>query len=502
MPVSVTAMTAMTTEAYNALVASPWTPSDVTAAGLPLHNYLQTGFLESFDAAKYCGDWEAGREHAYACAVCYTIKVPIEAMAGTVAKLESVAATLHGDRWLAEGAIVSVHLSASPMPPAWADVLAATYKTDPAGEALSPPLSPAPRSNEGPDHTTTLTLPVGVSGVDAMRYVHVVLRLADYISVPQITIVGVGTKDSAWIEGGAMLDGATLALTFDRDVAEDANCLVLPNFFSPAGTFGGTNFSGQLPLFNFSTSAGFLFVDTYPAYSQSGDASMMRQVLTARNNMSSRPWWKIGTTAIPFFVNANFSAAAGKIGCVYIRQETYDIYSMQGVTIIRGSETNGGVASGISFNTAVPNLPAGQVVRFSFYGKSGPILAKITDTATVSLFRVTSMEDITPELILGTATTFYVLQPQLATVSQINTRALAGPDFQILDLIPLGHYDITGAGIAANTILPLSSPWVLPSHAVVLVTANVIAYTDDWVPASKTSTAVAWEPDDITLHLV
>ena len=126
---TVTAMEAMTSLAYARLVAADWSAVTEQESDLPTHKWDQTGFLGSYDAAKYCGDYSNGKQKAYASAVSYTIKVPVEALAGTIAKVESIAATLYGDRWTSCGAVLSILLTSSATPPVWTDVLAATYTT-------------------------------------------------------------------------------------------------------------------------------------------------------------------------------------------------------------------------------------------------------------------------------------------------------------------------------------------------------------------------------------
>ena len=219
---SCTAMEAMTALAYERMTGAAWVPLTGQTSDLPPHKYLQSGFQDGYDAAKYCGDYDSAsaKQKAYAAAVCYTIKIPADALAGTVAKIEQVAATLYGDRWTSCGAVLAAILTSSPTPPTWADVLAATYSSpdpvtavDDADPTWQAPLREVVRSNTTatgdplkPDTSCDAVIAVGV---DATAYLHVVLRLGDYIPTYL-----------AWVEGGAMLLGSTLAVTFDRDVSE------------------------------------------------------------------------------------------------------------------------------------------------------------------------------------------------------------------------------------------------------------------------------------------
>ncbi|MDD4061946.1 MAG: hypothetical protein PHW08_14765, partial [Kiritimatiellae bacterium] len=217
-----TAMEAMTTQAYERMVSSEWTKLSGLSSNLPPHKYRQSGFLDTYDACKFCGDYDddTAMQKAYAAAVCYTIKIPADALAGTKAKIEQVAATLYGDRWTSCGAVLAAILTSSPTPPAWADVLAATYSSpdpvtavDDADPTWQAPLREVVRSNTTatgdplkPDTSCDAVIAVGV---DATAYLHVVLRLGDYIPTYL-----------AWVEGGAMLLGSTLAVTFDRAVSD------------------------------------------------------------------------------------------------------------------------------------------------------------------------------------------------------------------------------------------------------------------------------------------
>ena len=200
-PVSCTAMAACTRQAFDALVAASWTRVEEKEAGLPRHNWAQTGFSPRWDAAKYCGDYADGYQHGYAAAVCYTIKMPADALAGTAAKIVSVSIPVRGDRWLADGCGIGIKLSASATPPAW--------DAAPDG-AVAGQLAVVP-SNTGSDTSATIAFDWSSAPKTALAYLHIVLRLTDYL-----------THRGTWIEGGAMIDGANIAVAFNRDVAPDA----------------------------------------------------------------------------------------------------------------------------------------------------------------------------------------------------------------------------------------------------------------------------------------
>ena len=199
-PVSTTAMESATQQAYNAMLASPWRKVTEKQSGLPRHNWAQSGFSDQWDAAKYCGDYAEGYQHAYATAVCYVFRMPQDALDGTVAQVETVSLPIYGDRWLAEGVDVKVSLSNSGIPPLISD--------SGEWEELAQ-LSVVP-NNTGEDSFAELVLS---PQTEAKRYLYVILHLTGYL-----------TRRGAWIEGGAMLDGAGVSIGFDRVVELDDDC--------------------------------------------------------------------------------------------------------------------------------------------------------------------------------------------------------------------------------------------------------------------------------------
>lgn len=218
---SITAISAAMSQAESLMINSNWIPVSNLIADLPLHSFTQSGFQDGFDAATFCGDYASARQRAYACAICYTIKIPNEALAGSIAEITSITASLYGDRWASAGAIIAAIPSAFATPPAWSAVLSATATSpdpvtekDDADPTWQAPLRKITRSNdqfnvsgEPNDHACTVTIPIAVA---ATPYLHIILRMGDY-----------ATHAGAWIEGGVMLDGTSLAVTFDRAVTLD-----------------------------------------------------------------------------------------------------------------------------------------------------------------------------------------------------------------------------------------------------------------------------------------
>jgi len=127
--------------------------------------------------------------------------MPANALAETAAKIVSVSIPVRGDRWLDDGCDVLVYLSASATPPAWGAT---------ADDSVTGQLEVVP-ANDGTDTSATIAFDWRSAPKTALAYLHIVLKLTNYL-----------THRGAWIEGGAMIDGANIAVTFNRDVAPDA----------------------------------------------------------------------------------------------------------------------------------------------------------------------------------------------------------------------------------------------------------------------------------------
>lgn len=193
---------------------------------LPVHDYDRP--LPHGDAyrAVYGYDADARTERVACGAVAYVIKLPDDATSDVACTVQSIAATIVGDRYIADadnetapyksgGAIVTAHLSDSPTPPAWSSVLAASGATvcqvvtsemgvDDKGRPAVVQISP----NDRAAVTESTTLSISSS---AQKYLCIVVRVADYFY-----------RRGAWYEGGAMLDRASLSITLSRDIAVDA----------------------------------------------------------------------------------------------------------------------------------------------------------------------------------------------------------------------------------------------------------------------------------------
>ncbi len=200
-----TATNAAAAEAYANLRAAAWAEAPSLVADMPLHQFTQSGLSDRYDAAKYVGDFDVSvfAQHAYATAACYSLKIPDDAQAGDPCDIEALRLNAFGDRWLQDGAIIAIHVTDSPTPPAdWADILTAA-------DAQTDPLMAVTPSNTGPDSREEITLtPAAPVPVDA--YLHIVIRLADYL-----------THRGAWIEGSAIIAAQTIEVDYTRAVTPD-----------------------------------------------------------------------------------------------------------------------------------------------------------------------------------------------------------------------------------------------------------------------------------------
>ena len=219
-------------EAYEAMCAAKWERSD-DAADLPAHDFVAVSPVAG-DAYRQTWGYDAAArtQRSATGAVCYSVKIPSDALTGEVCSVVSVAAALTGDRWLDGGAIVSAILSATATPPAFSDFLATSATTEAMlvpTPTVKPEGAPANWRNLRADATGALALDVDAAS-DA--WLHICLRVADYLYVY-----------GAWHDGGAMLDSSTIAVTFSRDVAEEASASGYPLYWLEPSFNGLSTFS-------------------------------------------------------------------------------------------------------------------------------------------------------------------------------------------------------------------------------------------------------------------
>ena len=185
----------LTRTAYRDMVDAVWT-EDAAQPSVPVHEYDR----ETPSGDAYRATWgydAAGRtEQSAAGAVCYTVRLP----AGNRPTLTSVSARIVGDRWLGDGARVTVVPSSSSTPPSWDDVLQSSFQSD--------VVCATDGQTEAPNNRTGVIADVTVGiGETCADYIHIVLRIDDYL-----------THRKSWVEGGAMLLPDTIEFTFEEDL--------------------------------------------------------------------------------------------------------------------------------------------------------------------------------------------------------------------------------------------------------------------------------------------
>lgn len=530
---SITAMPAMTTLAYERMAAAAWLELAETDSDLPRHDPMQVGaWADTYDAAKFCTDYANGKQYAFACAACYTIKIPAEAQAGTKAKVEAVIATVYGDRWLGEGAIISAFLTASATPPAWADIidgstaLASSPDPAPAADAVTVPDWRAPlrqitRSNTAPDNDYAATL-TPATATDATAYLHVVIRLSDYISVRQISATDGGTRDSAWIEGGAKIDGTTLAVQFDRAVTADAGEVLM-------ALAQGWDRSSDSPL----AGPPCYDVDLHLAYYRQ-NSTLLTGAPHYRSLIERMRWTPSmlngtltdGSAEIISRYDANLIHTAlnnGKAGFFKSTATGYTNCNYAISWVLYGRTVLGGkTVSAISFPDASIAAPtAGLTYRLSVFGAAGGY--SCTDTYSdnsakpsatfpphmISAYAATDPlfyagESATPSLKFiqlvnaPKASVTYHQQHNMAIESALSAMIEIGAT---VPLTRLASIDVTAA-LAAGTQIQFDAPWAVPQVGVVYVALAPIAVTSEYTQSPDTADQLTFRPRDFHLHVV
>lgn len=189
-------------QAATGVQVAPWRLVAGRESAMPAHSATQTsGHDDAYDAYKFCGDYSAGQQRAYAACVAYRYRVPTEALTGTAAKLLSVVVPLRVDRWVAAGVRVAVYQSDSAAPPdTWSDIRDGHI----AAAAQLPVMDP--RVDQQADITLTLAV-----AATAKKFIYVLLTLENYADIR-----------GYWIEGSARIIGGNVGITFNRSVTADA----------------------------------------------------------------------------------------------------------------------------------------------------------------------------------------------------------------------------------------------------------------------------------------
>lgn len=233
-------------EAYAAMSAAPWTEGGEPR--IPAHK-VKTAEPSPGDAYRQTWGYDAATstERSACGAVCYSFRLPDDALTGDPCAVNGLSAALTGDRWLECGAIVTALVSGDAVPPAFDDFVEA-------GESTAALLIPADTDGQGhtiepnkrADTSATATLAFATPPA-AAQWLHVLLRVADYTAVR-----------GAWHEGGAMLDPDSVSVTFSRDVA--------PDTIPPSGVAFDLGCADADYLYSYLKSAGFAFGRVFATY--------------------------------------------------------------------------------------------------------------------------------------------------------------------------------------------------------------------------------------------
>jgi hypothetical protein len=456
-------MDACTQQAYDALLAASWTRVAEKEAGLPRHNWAQTGFSNRWDAAKYCGDYADGYQHGYATAVCYTIRMPADALAGTVAKIVSLAIPVYGDRWLADGCDVLVYLSDSVNPPEWGAT---------ADDSVTGQLEVVP-ANDGTDTSATVAFDWSATPKTSLAYLHIVLKLTNYL-----------THRGAWIEGGAMIDGANIAVTFDRDVTPDTSVELEDDVYRVAsGQFAYDSWS---PFTMHST---VKFRPVSAAAFGSEGIGFYKEVVAAMSVPSFKNWTYVGGV----WSNVNGSDYPLSVGVIrnQFREEgaTADtvLTNVVGSVFGRSSEVPEGYSvNAISFGSIFPDPPAGMTIRLAFYGADayrGNCWSSSTeaDFGKTMVFpsRIAPSSAMNPNFWKGTATEMKGIEYDNSMGALYdNPPPAAGATGSMVavsfPITPLCSFTTTTGytGFKADKFY-LDTPWKAPAHAMIILALSV-----------------------------
>ena len=181
----------LTRTAYAELVGAQWEAED-EAPTLPVHEFDRKAPAGDAFRATWGYDGTARTEQSNCGAVCYTVALPAGGgMTGVLCRVV-------GDRYLGDGARVSVVVDSSPTPPAWNTILASAYTSDVLCATDSQAETPNNREGVSVDCSIDAALTVS-SGT----FVHIVLRIDNYL-----------THRKSWVEGGAMIAQDSIRILF------------------------------------------------------------------------------------------------------------------------------------------------------------------------------------------------------------------------------------------------------------------------------------------------
>lgn len=409
-PMAVLAAAAAATQAETLLKVAPWVETTQLQATMPARNALQDGFADTYDAFKFCGNYAAGYQQAYAGMAAYRFAIPADALTGPD-HVVSVALSMYVDRWLVEGVHVAAYLSNSAIPSTdWTTLtegLAHSHSELPMTYTVD-----SERIVIDKTGTVTLTLP---ASTDALKYLYVVISLENYVSTR-----------SFWIEGSAITTGATTVTTFDASVTADT---VLTEPYWEATSQIGHATIGTPNVYSNSLLNWFARSVFGAAGLASDDANYIpaciRGVLARRSPVASGTPTEIGVSSV-------WTAAA------YERQGFAD--SLYGLRLF--SAYPGQKFTRLGFHAAIPATTGNGRIRlvvYSFPGQpAGTTPAFIPSAATAAVIAADAFWK-------GTAT---VYDDSLTTYTMTNRLSV------LLD--PAGHADTTEWAIDLTATGPMT----------------------------------------------
>jgi len=388
--------------------------------------------------------------------------MPADALAGTVANIVSLAIPVYGDRWLADGCDIGVTLSASATPPAW---------DAPADDAVTGQLAVVP-SNTGTDTSAIVAFDWSAAPKTSLAYLHITLRLTNYL-----------THRGAWIEGSEMIDGANIAVTFDRDVTADSRVEFDDDAYRTAS--GNFAYASKDP-FTMHSSVRFRPVSATAFGMET--ISYYKEVVAAMNV----PTFKNGTYTGGVWSNVNGADFPLSVGVMrnQFRTEgaTADtvLTNVVGSVFGRSSEVPEGYSvNAISLGTILPDPPAGMTIRLAFYGanayRGNCWSGNEDDFAKTMVFpsRIAPSSAMNPNFWKGTATEMKGIDydnsmgavidnpppPAGATGSMV---AVSFPITPLCSFTTTTGYD----GYTADKFY-LDTPWKAPAHAMIILALSV-----------------------------
>ena len=485
---ALSATAAMAADADAQLQVTAWSQVPLAqVAVMPVHTALLTAAMDNYDAYKFCGNYTLGTQKAFAGMVAYRYTLPASALAyqttltgsidptasvnvtgvntlfttelrvgdkilvsgetHTVAtitnntaltvtvaftnvandtapkrlggKIVSVDVPIFSDRWNVEGTRVAWLLSDDETPTENWTILRE-------GDKYAAGLLPMPANDERVDSTTTQTLAVATH-LTARKYLYLFVSMENYT-----------TTRGYWIEGGAVINGANVTVTFENSLSADA----LTTFYTTA-----SNILGSL---NWQTPGtwGGQGCRVWQNLVEGGDWTLAGGLMAANSKFFTATD-KIqitlaSTTSLPIvgLLAANASSTVSASG-FYIHRH----FITPGPRIIRG----------IYFTSAIPAMAnLGQNVRLSFYLANGTTIYGAIDPVTTGSTRAFWVGAAT-SIAWGTTGS----SPSPTDLVTTKVSLLASINLSAVDDIP------------ANTIIPCTAALVDDIATIIMVAAVV-----------------------------